>query len=658
MKINFKKIINIKNKDDLKKFSLEKPIFHDNYLFHYLIQVDNLQGLKLHKFPVYLENNDGLNGFHLAAKENNLKILAYLIDNYPDYIYNKNIIKETFVDYMVIDEIPSFISKYKNLNWYDLINKKLAKKITSNLQYNKLKKFIIFYRNNEETIFSIVQNNLISQQQKIKLLDKYTNDEINIKNKLGEGIILDAINKNEEILFNYLLDRNVDVNYYTLFNNDNPLIYALSMDITNNMFKYSKKILEKITITNPTFYRDIDKFANNIAHYLIYFRMLRNKQLIVPKQINYEPDFAIFSLLDNYSWNQNNIRKQTPINIITKLDYDIYNKLFIKNKVQVSKNVLESIQNTELDNNKKKWIKLFNNLTNYFEAQDDINIDIDKYSHATLFQAKFTDVAVYVLYLIDNYKNLLIPNMCSATEVTNSNYLINNLTFQDTFPFTDNLIVKEPIFPWIISYYSENEYYIHPYLNNIINSSRNKRFGSVFMGIFINEIFHANIIVYDFKNRTIERFEPYGNTNLVDNTLDDLLEEELTWNTGFKYLRPNDFLPYAGFQTISDENNIKNQKQGDFGGFCLAWCLWYLETKLINPDIDSKILVEKLINKISKLDIKFSEFIRNYGNKINEKRVKYLEKIDIKATDSSNVVLSANNDIKLTNYLIKKFKCL
>jgi hypothetical protein len=242
-----------------------------------------------------------------------------------------------------------------------------------------------------------------------------------------------------------------------------------------------------------------------------------------------------------------------------------------------------------------------------------------------------------------------------------NSYLLNNLTFEDTYPFSDDIISKVPVFPWVISYYSPDEYYIHPYLNNIINSTRrdgNKRFAVVFISITLDNALHANILVYDFKNLTVERFEPYGNSSLIDNSIDELLEEELTWNTGLKYLRTNDFLPWAGFQTISDETNLINKKAGDFGGFCLAWCLWYLETKLKNPDVDSKTLVSKLIHKMTKLDIKFSEYIRNYSNKINEKRVKYLENIGFNPKTISNVYLTNELDIKLTNYLINKFSSL
>ena len=154
---------------------------------------------------------------------------------------------------------------------------------------------------------------------------------------------------------------------------------------------------------------------------------------------------------------------------------------------------------------------------------------------------------------------------------------------------------------------------------------------------------------------TVERFEPYGNTMQLDGGIDEVLEEELTWNTGLKYIKPDDYLPVAGFQTVSDENNLINKKSGDFGGFCLAWCLWYLETKMKNPDVSSKILVDKVINKISKLDLKFSEYIRNYSNKINSKRIEYLEQIGIDSKKISDNHMTEDTSIKITDFLIKSF---
>jgi len=94
--INLDKIIHIKNKADLKGYNIDRPIHNNNYLFHYLIQLNNLNGLKLERFPIYETNNDNLNGFHLAAKEGFIDILSYLIKNYEEYIYNRNNKKETW----------------------------------------------------------------------------------------------------------------------------------------------------------------------------------------------------------------------------------------------------------------------------------------------------------------------------------------------------------------------------------------------------------------------------------------------------------------------------------------------------------------------------------------------------------------------------------
>lgn len=664
MKIDLKKIINIKNKSELNEFDTDKPLFLSNYLFHYLILLGNLPGLKLKNFPIYIENNDNMNGFHLAANENHIEILEYLIENYPDYIYNRNKDRKTFTYFLLLEEFPRLMKKYPKLDWNDLIINssstpyELLKIILTNLKFKNLYDFINEFKINPsiqmQFLFSIINNDFISQEEKIKIIDKYSDDEINTKNESGEGIIFATIEKDYEKIFDYLLKRNIDLDYYTFIRTDNPLTFALYNDILNNRFKYSKIILDKVKTKNPTFYRDINKYGDNIAHSLLFIRINRNKQLVSAenaKSINYSPDFEILKLIDSYSWNQHSSDKLTPIEIITSLNYEIYHKIFDENIIQINPKIFET--NIQKDSNSIKWYALFETFPEYKEDNDTIKIDDNEYSHSTLFQAKFKDVGILSIYLADTYKDLLIPNMNS--------YLLNNLTFEDSYPFSDDIISKVPVFPWVISYYSPDEYYIHPYLNNIINSTRregNKRFAVVFISITQDNMLHANILVYDFKNLTIERFEPYGNSSLIDNSMDELLEEELTWNTGLKYLRTSDFLPWAGFQTISDENNLINKKAGDYGGFCLAWCLWYLETKLKNPDVDSKTLVSKLIHKMTKLDIKFSEYIRNYSNKINEKRVKYLENIGFNPKTISNVYLTNELGIKLTNYLISKFSSL
>jgi hypothetical protein len=306
-----------------------------------------------------------------------------------------------------------------------------------------------------------------------------------------------------------------------------------------NNLNFSKKIFDKLKITNPDFLKTFNNDLNNIIHTCLILRLNRNQLMDLKTKIVY-PELEILKYFDSELWNQLNIDKISPLELLVDLDYNIYSKIIIENKIAINPDLIEKLK--KLNNSYyKKWINLFEQQPKYIEPINDVIVDDSKYTHYTLFQSKFKDVGIFTLFLNDKYKELLIPNM--------QNYMIKNLTFENTFPFSDDLISKETVFPWIISYYSNTEYYIHPYLNNLINAERhnkNKRFGIVFLSLKYDDVLHANVLIYDFKNLTVERFEPYGNTSLIENDVDDLLEEELTWSTGFKYLRPTDFLPFAG----------------------------------------------------------------------------------------------------------------
>jgi hypothetical protein len=660
-----KEIINIKNKNSLNNFSINKPIFQSNYLFHYLILLGNSDGLKLTKFPIYIENSDGLNGFHLASKEYNYDILCYLIDNYSDYIYNRNQKKLTFAHYLPVTEFSKLIKKYPNLDWEDLlingtkIPYQIFSKIILNLKFNELKKFIKIIvekypdkfkpKFNNQYLIGIAGSNNINTNQKIELLKDFTDDELNIKLENGQGMILVSINNDDKKLFEYLMKRNIDLDYYSLIDTINPLRMGLVNDILNNTNFYTPKILYSLNskYKNWDFLKSLDKWANNIVHTLFNVRINRNKQLVSLKEIgNHKIDLDILKHCDDEIWNQKNVNKMTPLDLIINLDFEIYSKILIDNQIKIDKQLIERIENN-YKNYDSRWIELFKSLPEYKRPIN--NINLDEYYHCNIFKASFKDVGIFSLYLSDTYSDLYIPNMKS--------YMINNLTFDHSMPFSDALIEKESFFPWVINIYSEYEYYIHPYLNNLINTEKNnnKRFAFVFLSLIKDDLLHANALIYDFKNNTVERFEPYGNTNDIDEYIDNILEEELTWSTGLKYLRPKDYMPYSGFQTISDETNIKNTKPGDFGGFCLAWCLLYVETRLKNPNLEPEKLVSKLINKLNNMDIKYSEYIRNYSNKINKFRIKYLQEIDINPKNISNIVMNQKDELKITKYLIDKY---
>jgi hypothetical protein len=379
MKIDFKKIINIKNKKNLKYFYFNKPIFQKNYLFHYLIEFNNLNGLKLLKYPIYIENIDNLNGFHIAAKVNNIKILEYLIENYSEYIYNRNNKKEAFTFYLDVEHFTNFIKKYPKLDWNDLIingssePNEIFKNIILNLKYKKIIKFLKIYNikptNDNNFLFEIILSNLLSNEEKIKILNNYTDEELNLKSKNnGIGIIMFAIENNNIFLLDYLINRNVDINYYTLIKTNSPLSTALNIDIMNNNFLLSKKIFEK---TDYNFLKTFDCNLNNIIHSCLFIRLNRNELIQSINQTVY-PELEIFKNLDSELWNQLNIDKISPLELLIELDFNIYSKIIIDNNIKINPNILKQTKSN------KKWFNLYQKQPVYLEEKDNIIIDLRK----------------------------------------------------------------------------------------------------------------------------------------------------------------------------------------------------------------------------------------------------------------------------------------
>jgi hypothetical protein len=637
MKINFKQIISIQNIKDLNKFKLDKPIYFNNFLFHYLIEFNKLNILKLYKFPIWKENEDGYNGIFLASKYNNIKILKYLLKEYSEYIYNTNSNNDLFINFLSINNICKIINL--NLDWEYLLNYRLEinsddtiiKNIMINGTFNQIKKILKVYKkvNKSENycLNYLIHNDKMTNKNKIELLKMFNKEIYNNRDKDDFNCIFPAIYTDNIEIVQFLLDSNIDVDYYSIINTIHPLRYACS--------KKNYKIYELIWnyIKKDYNYESTNKNLDNIAHFLL---------------INNHNDKISIEILKNCSnevWNQKNIDKKTPIDYLIKWDFDKYNFLIKDKNINFN---YSTIQN-------KKWKLFITKLPRYF-YQNNIKFNNYEYSHANLFQAKFKDVSMIAIYLKKKYKELYLPNL--------DDYQLGKLNYSEDvgLSWPDSLLEFKPIFPWIICYENEEEYWIHSNLNNLINAERRIKkydFGFCYLSLIIENIgLHANIIIWDFNNLTIERFDPYGNTVHFDKKLDDILEEELTWNTGFTYLKPSDYMPVVGFQTVSDELNPLRQKAGDYGGYCLVWCTWYLENRLINKNISAKKLVDKLLKKLSELDISFMEYIRNYANKINDNRVENYRKAGISDNIISNTTISLNTNRNLNNYIIKQFLSL
>ena len=638
MKFNIQKMMDIKTPKDLENFNPNKPIFYKNYLFHYLIMFDKLDLLKLNKHPIYQFNEENFDGFMIAAKYDNIPILKYLIKEYPDYVQNHNLEGLNFINYISEPKkIIKIIKDFPDINWEYMLKFKNEKNIDfyrfiiSQLDRDNIEWFILKYKfNSYYTLSAILLNELINDSEKIKIFDNFTDIEINNKNYDNKGLIIDLLDLENLKLIKYFVKRNLDLEYIikpiTLF--ISPFFYLYSKIIVNlKLEKYNKKIdeiLEIIWNKIKLDYNFTNKDGINYVQMVLQFDTSKYKSKILGKIVD-----EILTNSPNESWTHVNLKKETALFYLIKYPIDKYLK-YVKNKQLDVKQKNKKGQSV-LDFAPEEWSNKLKKLDNY-KVDNTIELDIKKYQHHTKFTATIMDINIYFIYLSNKYKNLYIPKINIPNNI-HTNY------------------------SWFISY-EKNKIDIHPNLNmNINNIRRENKYDYVLLFLsqtLEDDLKHANIILYDLKNLTIERFEPYGDDG-IESEIDDILDEELSWNTGMKYLRPNDYLSKPGYQLLSNENNIYNQKVGDFGGFCLGWCIWYVEHRIKNSKIDSITLNKKTLEKLLRLDDSLNEFIRNYSNKLFDEKYKILKNICpenkcIKEKAISNLILSNEEKDKIDNY--------
>jgi hypothetical protein len=640
MKLHLDKIINIKTRADLdnSKFDIDKPIFYDNYLFHYLIILNKLDILKMEKFPVYKMNEDNMDAFMLAAKYDNIVILKYLLKEYPEYCQNHNDENLGFINYLSDStKIISLMKEFTNIDWYYLFKFKTKKNIDfysyliSILNFKDLEWILKNFDdpkhfNRYYVLSGILMNDKIKDAQKIKLFSNFSDKDLNVKDSENNGLLVNLINLEDVNMCKYLVDRNLDLEY---------IIKPITTFITPFLYLYTKLNL----MTNKNLIKIIELVWNKIKLDLLFTSKDGIDYLALVLSVRIHSDLPIIKKINEYilinspdiCYNRLNSEKLNNLFLIIKKPFNNYHKYLNNRELNIT--IKDENKKTVLDYADNKWKEYLLKAKKY-KPNLDIKLEENKYQHSTIFTATTIDLIIYFIYLDKKYKNLYIPKIKNDT----SN--------------RDN-------FPWFINY---NDYInnldIHPNINLLINNIRREKshdFAILFLGLILEkeELQHANILLYDFNNLTVERFEPYGDSG-IDDKLDDYLDEELTWNTGFKYLRPKDFLTKPGYQLISNESN-ENLKAGDFGGFCLGWCIWYIEHRLKNSKINSKILNEKTIEKMLHLDDSFLEYIRNYSNKLFDVKFNILKKICpesecIKEKNISNIYLSRADENKIITF--------
>lgn len=606
-------------------------------------------------------NNNGLNIIHLLFKNGWDDLAEKYYKKFSNllYLFDKDI-NLPILD--CIDRLDTFIKCFdfmksdKNKNIIEILNN--VSYYNDNLFINLIK----ISKNNDDYYKFITKNIDLIDFDKPKMSPiliysiQNNKDELSkyfIKNKKGINsknymyllpINIACVKNNLEIV-KLLLNENNDISYGGLNNEYLPLNIA----INNNFMDLGLLLSEYVTK-----YDTIDRYKNTYMHYI-------SDKLIV--------------YLENNNKNDEKILKQILKKIIYKINIDTPNNDGLTaRKILLSYIKLKKKIKTK-DSDTKKLIDTVNSIEEIKKPKENnVNIIYNKKKYISgLFNSDIFHNMLYCLYLLDKYENLGIPNYkFNKTEYTNNiiNFEMQNIGYDKYYRIIYDILnignrFLYPLIPSVILWKDKNLHYINKDLFKLIDDlSKEKRFIMIKVSLIVSgQYTHANVILIDLQDSSIRRFEPYGISDVGDEYhLDNIILDNVSniLNKKMKYYKPNDYLDLSKFQLVSNDNNNEYRKTGDPGGYCLAWCIWYIELKINNPDITEEELIknasDKIIRHYKNTDNPYLYFIRDYSRKLNNEKDKILKKLKFKNIELYDMNYKISNLEKVLNYMINFFE--
>jgi hypothetical protein len=674
----FKTYNNLKNKFEI--------IQDGKTLFHYACLRGNKiiiqKYLDTNSDKIYLSDNTGNTGLHLIAFNEFDKMLIEIVNLYPIFLKLINLHDEFIYDIVK--------SRYKTLK--EIVNIMIKNNYITYLNYVKESNRTLFLDiidlcNDNKKYYEILSmlHNVIDLTQPITIPpllyamnNKYdditmyllktlkTNVNIVSENHISP-LIIAIMNKNIDII-NQILLLNPDVNYSGFENKKNPL----SLCFKNELFDTAIKIMN-FKLVN---YNEQDEYLNIPICYFIYTLDTKNSNHIK----------ILKKLVLNSDLNTINIHGETPLLLLTKYNLWKYvkselsqKKLNINNLSRINESPLSPLSEEDL-NEFTNIIEesIHNNMIYDFTKKNILLPETKINENFGLFNSSSIHSVIYMLIMIEKYKNITMPTQSNNNDkklwemynITNNSVITDNSVDSLNQSVLQYYSIFYRLIPSLILWKDKDIYFMENdniYLKKCINIPIEINRFVIYKLIFILETtLHANIVIYDKQLNKVIRFEPYGDFiyndahnldehiyNIFKKSLDDVKRKSL------KYIKPSDFLDKTKFQTSSMGDNTIEKNLGDPGGYCLAWCLWFLELKLKNPDDDEILLVENAFNKIilnnKNIDNPLLYHIRSYAKHLDDEKNLLLKKIGINEQNLYKLYLN-NNDIKLIQNFIQDYQ--
>ena len=644
-------------------------------------------------------NAEGDTICHIAAKMNNQDLILMIIRLNLDLIYWVNKLKFTPLYYMLTysDLIKDIIHRYKirdcfvcdncTLTQYYILNNDvdMALFIIDNIMLNSISK---------NALFSIIQSDFETNTKIIllKLMLEKNIDVNSLNIRLLSPLII-AVYQHDYDIVKFLLKSGANPNYFGPENNENPLkLVIIAKDI-----ELIKLLLESNADINI-----VDKYLRTPLHYLfnetpssttkiplsIKSKLVTNIRNINSTDIDMNSILNLLIANDNWKLYTSILqKKKLKINLknkngISPLDHvepddrdEFYELVYASyiNQLHVNRNWVDNVdhcisaaRNPDTKSYRNYIMQKIIKGQSYPLVKNDlpmIKMIVPPTTNITHFSSYTHDYICYLYYILKKYPEIKIPDRieCVKDHVScrSRRQLYKTLTekYRANTPY--NMIFRSVIKDYIshspilinhlVLWKSDQMYFVSPNMiegiRTTIEKYPNAKFILMKLTVTNEKNFnHANMIIFDVNNNFIERFDPYGYVPFIDGEkIDKLLQ--LLFLKHFptaKFLSPRESSNSISFQIFSDESNKRNTVNHDPAGFCLAWCIWYVEVRIKNINIEPRILIRKMIDQINKSitnnnilkynqsnnDILkynqsnncFIDYIRNYSNYLNSEK--------------------------------------
>jgi ankyrin repeat protein len=663
IKFNYIELLELLIMTDKKNIGISIIDMSDNLGYtclHYAIIYNNFTIFKI-LYKIIQLNNDKNNYYTICLQYKRTDIFLYLLENE---------LKNTFS-----------ISKYINDNGESILQSALTYDNEIILEYiinnKKLLSLIVNNKEQEYGLTALHQCIVLNKNNyAMKLIEQ--GGDINISDYIGNTPLHYAcIEKNFDFINSFVEINKSELSALTGSNlNGDTVLHLLlesdviSSDIVNNRFQYNYlSILEKIllesninTMNNmgiTCLYLIVKKnlwtldsiqkiLCNGITHMNIFIENKYNESIlnIVSKNVL---DKFIDLVVDSYYNILKNVKNKKDLVV----DWEQY---CVDDDIQKLKALYKKSKNNDHDamfyckeyikeviSTKKRSIPLYNELN--------LNIESGVYKDGCYYIGSTIDILFGLLYLYKEFNNIEIILEYPLTDNKELELYYKKIGINYSYKVDFSNIEIIWSFQKIIYMTNFDSIFLNRLNFTIAN---NKQFIVIPLGIEVANGSHANIIIIDTTNKTIERFEPNGKNNphnLYYNM--ELLDETLVQKFSklipqYKYLKPSDFLPDIGFQILETLEDEKCKRLGDPNGFCAVWCVWWVEQRISN-DVKPNILSQELIKTIRLSGKSFKNLIRNYSMNIIKIRDIYLTKYNMDINDW----ITNNYDIETIKQLEK-----